>query len=387
VDETFQLLVPSPVSVGGGVSESLGEHARRLGLTRVLVVTDEYLLESGPVGGLVEVLEGAGVSASVYSGTRPDPTVANVDAAMEQLHEHGGEGVVVVGGGSPIDAGKAVAIMARNPGGIAEYAGYDRFEAPGLPLIAVPTTAGSGSEVTRATVIADEEHDVKLAIYDDKLMPTVALVDYRLTLSMPRELTAHVGLDSLVHAIEAYVSRLATPLSDMLALEAVRQISANLRRAFHDPSDEAARAAMMLGATLAGAAFSNASLGLVHGMSRPIGAHFHIPHGLSNALVFPAVTRFSLDAARGRYADVARAMGVARGDASDEVAAAELVEELERLNEELEIPSLRELEVDADAFEAALAPMADAAIASRSPEFNPRQPSAEEIVALYRQAF
>jgi len=353
----------------------------------VLLVTDEYLLESGPVDGLVEALEATGIGTSVYSGTQPDPTVANVGEAMEMLHEHRGEGVIVIGGGSPIDAGKAVAIMARNPGGIAGYAGYDQFEEPGLPLIAVPTTAGSGSEVTRATVIADEDREVKLAIYDDKLIPTVALVDYTLTLSMPRDLTAHVGLDSLVHAIEAYVSRLATPLSDMLALEAVRQISPNLRTAFREPSDEAARAGMMLGATLAGAAFSNASLGLVHGMSRPIGAHFHIPHGLSNALVFPAVTRFSLDFARGRYASIARAMGVARGDASDEVASSELVEELERLNEELEIPSLRELEVGAEAFEAALAPMADAAIASRSPEFNPRQPSAEEIVGLYREAY
>ena len=382
----FQLLLPAPVVVGEGVSRSLPEHARRLGLARVLVVTDEYLRENGPVDGLVEGLEAAGISTSVYSGTQPDPTVANVADAIELLHEHDGEGVIVIGGGSPIDVGKAVAIMARNPGGIADYAGYDRFDVPGLPLIAVPTTAGSGSEVTRATVIADEEHDVKLAIYDDKLMPTVALVDYRLTLSMPRHLTAHVGLDSLVHAIEAYVSRIATPLSDMLALEAVRQIGPNLRTAFHEPSNESARAAMMLGATLAGAAFSNASLGLVHGMSRPIGAHFHIPHGLSNALVFPVVTRFSLDSARERYASIAREVGIARADASDEVAARQLVDELEHLNEELEIPSLRE-QVESEAFEAALAPMADAAIASRSPEFNPRRPSAEEIVGLYREAY
>ena len=384
--EMFQLLLPAPVVVGEGVSRSLPEHARRLGLARVLVVTDEYLRENGPVDGLVEGLEAAGISTSVYSGTQPDPTVANVADAIELLHEHDGEGVIVIGGGSPIDVGKAVAIMARNPGGIADYAGYDRFDVPGLPLIAVPTTAGSGSEVTRATVIADEEHDVKLAIYDDKLMPTVALVDYRLTLSMPRHLTAHVGLDSLVHAIEAYVSRIATPLSDMLALEAVRQIGPNLRTAFHEPSNESARAAMMLGATLAGAAFSNASLGLVHGMSRPIGAHFHIPHGLSNALVFPVVTRFSLDSARERYASIAREVGIACADASDEVAARQLVDELEHLNEELEIPSLRE-QVESEAFEAALAPMADAAIASRSPEFNPRRPSAEEIVGLYREAY
>jgi len=383
----FQLLLPAPVVVGGGVSDSLPEHARRLGLERVAVVTDGYLLENGPVTDLVERLEAAGVGASVYSGTQPDPTVANVEEAMEVLRAHAADGVVVIGGGSPIDAGKAVAIMARNEGGIAHYAGYDRFDAPGLPLIAVPTTAGSGSEVTRATVIADEEHDVKLAIYDDKLMPTVALVDYRLTLSMPSDLTAHVGLDSLVHAIEAYVSRLATPLSDVLALEAVRLISPNLRRAFAEPSDADAREAMMLGATLAGAAFSNASLGLVHGMSRPIGAHFHIPHGLSNAVVFPAVTRFSLDSARERYATIARAMGVARGDASAEVATSELVEELERLNADLEIPGLRELGVEAEAFEAALGGMADDALASRSPEFNPRQPSAEEIVGLYREVY
>ncbi len=382
-----QLRLPANIVIRAGCSEMVGEATKAIGVTRVILVTDPYMSEEGPVKRLVQRLEAAGVDAAVYSGVQPDPTDKNVEEALSILRDRSADGVVAVGGGSPIDAAKAVAAMATNEGTISDYAGYDRFEQVGLPIIAVPTTAGSGSEATRATVITDTKRDIKMAIYDDILMPRVALVDYRLTMTMPRELTAHVGIDSLVHAVEAYVSRLANVFSDMYALEAAHLIGRNLRTAFHEPDNEAAREAMMFGATLAGMAFSNSSVALIHGMSRPIGAHFHVTHGLSNALLFPAVTRFSLDAARPRYAAIAREMGLADYSSSDEEAVERLLEELEALNEELEIPSLRDLGLDPDRFESVLEPMAEAALASGSPDFNPRQPSKEEIIELYREVY
>jgi alcohol dehydrogenase class IV len=228
---------------------------------------------------------------------------------------------------------------------------------------------------------------VKMMMLDGHLMARVAISDYKLTISTPASLTSWVGVDSLTHAIEAYVSKKATVLTDMLALEAARLIGAHLRRAVRAPDDEQAREAMMLGATLAGAAFSNASVALVHGMSRPIGAHFHLAHGLSNALLLPAVTRFSVGGAPDRYATVAREMSLAGPDDSDETACERLVEELEALNADLQIPSLSEADVDRDHFERVVEDMAQAALDSGSPGFNPRPAAKEEIVALYREAY
>jgi alcohol dehydrogenase class IV len=278
--------------------------------------------------------------------------------------------------------------MATNEGPLPEYLGYHKIPQPGLPLVAVPTTAGTGSEVTRVTVITDTSRDVKMMILSDHLMPRVALADYKLTLTCPPGLTANVGVDSLTHAIESYVSAKANPVTDLLALRAAGLIGQNLRRAQRDGGDEEAREALMLGAMLAGAAFSNASVALVHGMSRPIGAHFHVPHGLSNAVLLPTVTRWSVGGAQERYATIARAMGLAGDDASDEQATARLVDELDALNADLGVPRLGELEgVEREHFDRVKGDMAEAALASGSPGFNPRVPTAEEIVALYDEAW
>jgi alcohol dehydrogenase class IV len=258
---------------------------------------------------------------------------------------------------------------------------------PGLPLIAVPTTAGTGSEVTRVAVITDSDRDVKMMMLDGHLMARVAISDYKLTISTPPHLTAWVGVDSLTHAIEAYVSKRATVLTDMLALEAARLIGANLRRAVSTPDDESAREAMMLGATLAGAAFSNSSVALVHGMSRPIGAHFHLAHGLSNALLLPAVTRFSVGGAPARYATIAREMGIAGADDTADTACERLVDELDALNADLDIPSLSAAGVEREHFERVVEDMAQAALDSGSPGFNPQPSTKEEIVALYHEAY
>jgi len=278
--------------------------------------------------------------------------------------------------------------MATNDGPLPEYLGYHKIPEPGLPLIAVPTTAGTGSEVTRVTVITDTSRDVKMMILSDHLMPRVALADYKLTLTCPPGLTANVGVDSLTHAIESYVSAKANPVTDGFALKAARLIGQNLRRAQSDGGDEEAREALMLGAMLAGAAFSNASVALVHGMSRPIGAHFHVPHGLSNAVLLPTITRWSIEGAKERYATIAREMGLADAGASDDAATAALVDELDALNANLAVPRLGELDgVEREHFDRVKGDMAEAALASGSPGFNPRVPTAEEIVALYDEAW
>lgn len=374
-----ELHVPSQIVIAGGCSARLGEVASQLGVRRALVVTDSFMAEHGPVPQLVENLKASRIETAVFSGVQPDPTDTNVLDGLEALRAHEADGIVAVGGGSSLDTGKAVAVMAANDGRIADYVGYHRIPKPGLPLIGIPTTAGTGSEVTRVTVITDTERSVKMMLLDDNLLCSAALVDYELTLSCPAPLTAHVGVDSLTHAIEAYVSSRANPVTDLWALEAARLIGTYLRRAYDEPGDREAREALALGATLAGMAFSNASVALVHGMSRPIGAHFHIAHGLSNALLLPEVTRYSVSGSPARYARIAQELGVADENA--------LVYFLEELNADLSVPTLKELGVERSHFDSVKESMAEAAIASGSPGFNPRVPEAAEIVELYDKVY
>jgi alcohol dehydrogenase class IV len=384
---TIELHLPQDLLIGGGTSDDLAEHVARIGIERPVVVSDRFLLEKGPAGPLVERLQAAGAAVAVFGDVQPDPTLANVDGALRALRDHEADGVVAIGGGSPMDTAKAAAVAFANEGDVRDYAGYNQVPGPGLPLVAVPTTAGTGSEVTRVAVITDTDRDVKMMMLDGHLMARVAISDYKLTLSTPAALTSWVGVDSLTHAIEAYVSKKATVLTDMLALKAARLIGAHMRRVVSNPDDEEAREAMMLGATLAGAAFSNSSVALVHGMSRPIGAHFHLAHGLSNALLLPAVTRFSVAGAPDRYATVAREMDLAGADDADDVACERLVEELEALNADLGIPSLSGADVDREHFERVVQDMAQAALDSGSPGFNPQPATKEQIVELYRQAY
>jgi alcohol dehydrogenase class IV len=383
----IELHLPRDVVIGGGAADSLAERVRGLNVERPLVVSDDFLLSEGPAGALVEQLRGAGLEVACFGDVQPDPTMANVEGALAAIRDHDADGVVTIGGGSPMDTAKAAAVAFANEGDVRDYAGYHQIPGPGLPLVAVPTTAGTGSEVTRVAVITDTERDVKMMMLDGHLMARIAISDYKLTLSTPPALTSWVGVDSLTHAIEAYVSTKATVLTDMLALEAARLIGAHMRRVVEHPDDEQGREAMMLGATLAGAAFSNASVALVHGMSRPIGAHFHLPHGLSNALLLPTVTRFSVSGAPERYATIAREMGLADGGDADDAACDALVGELDALNRELEIPTLSGAGAEREHFERVVEDMAQAALDSGSPGFNPRSASREEIVALYHEAW
>jgi alcohol dehydrogenase class IV len=265
--------------------------------------------------------------------------------------------------------------------------GYDRIPEPGLPLIAIPTTAGTGSEMTKVTVITDTRRNIKMMLLDPFLLPSAALVDYTLTMTMPRPLTAHVGVDALTHGLEAFVSRRASPMTDIIALSCIELVGRHLRDAWEKPDGAAAREGMMLAASQGGMAFSNSSVCLVHGMSRPLGAVFHLPHGLSNAVLLPAVTRFSLSGAPERYARAARALGWATDGAGTGEAGKALIDGLERLNRDLEIPRLRDCGISRAALDAALDKMVSDALESGSPQNNPRIPDRKDIALLYLEAF
>lgn len=380
--------LPARAVFGAGASAEIGSEVERLGAARVLMVTDEFLLENGAAEPFLGAIRTAGIACELFSGVQPDPTDGNVAAGLEVLRQADADLIVAFGGGSVIDAAKMIAILAANPGPVREYRGYHQIPEAGVPLIAVPTTAGTGSEATRVAVITDTERDEKVMILDGHLVPSVALVDFELTLTMPPHLTAHVGVDTLTHGIEAFVSSLANPITDGLALSCVELVGGNLERAWSEPEDRTARAAMSYAAYAGGAAFANSSVGLVHGMSRPLGALFHVPHGLSNAVLLPTVARFSLAGAPERFARLARATGLAREGDDDTTAGERLVEGLEELNRRLGVPPLGELPgVERDRFEASLEKMASDALASGSPDRSPVVPSAEQIVDLYRKAW
>jgi alcohol dehydrogenase class IV len=381
------ITTPRLMAVGGGAVAELPGMLRRLGLANPLIVTDPFIERSGHLERATVHLDRAGISWMVFSDTVADPTTAVVEAGARRLAEGHFDSLVAIGGGSSIDTAKAMSVLAANGGQMRDYKVPAEIPQAGPPIVAIPTTAGTGSEVTRFTVITDTESDEKMLIAGLACCPLAAIVDYELTLSMPLRLTADTGLDSLTHAIEAYVSRRANPFTDGLAKNAMGLIARHVRTACAEPDNRAAREAMMLGATTAGMAFSNASVCLVHGMSRPIGAFFHVPHGLSNAMLLPEITAFSVPAALERYADCARAMGVAEEGEGSQGAVARLLDELRRLNEDLKVPTPRAWGIAAERYEELLPVMASQALASGSPANNPRIPTSEEIIWLYRRVY
>lgn len=373
--------------VGGGTAGQIGALCRQLGIRRPLVVTDPFMVKSGMVDGILNPLRDDGLEPAVFSDTVSDPTDVVVEAGARALLEGGHDGMIGFGGGSPIDTAKAMAVLAAHGGAIRDYKVPNPIPQGGAPLIAVPTTAGTGSEVTRFTVITDTASDEKMLIAGPSLVPTGAIVDYELTFKLPKRLTADTGIDALVHAIEAYVSQKRNPVASMFALDAMRRIAGALRAAYHDPHHREAREEMMVGATHAGLAFSTSSVALVHGMSRPIGAHFHVHHGLSNAMLFPAVTAFSIPEASQEYAACARACGWASAADSDGAACDKLVEALTALNRDLEVPTPKHYGIEEARYRELTPLMAQQALASGSPNNNPRVPTADEIVRLYEEIY
>jgi alcohol dehydrogenase class IV len=379
--------VPALMLVGSGAAEQLGEHCRKQGFQKALIVTDQIMQKIGLVNRIETVLHQHEMQTSVYAGVNSEPVVEYVQAGTNQYKEQGCDVLVAVGGGSPIDTAKAIAAMTTNPGSIEQYKGIGKINRRGAPLVAVPTTAGTGSEATIYTVITDTKTDVKMLIGSPYLMPDIAVVDPLFTLSSPPGVTAATGIDALVHAIEAYVSVKAQPMADIFCLSAIELIAKHIRQAWSNGNNQDAREKVMLGALQAGIAFSNSSVALVHGMSRPIGAHFHIAHGVSNAALLAVVTEFSLIGNPERYGHVAKAMGE-RTDGLPDIEAADLsVKAIKRLIKDIKIPSLRQLGVEESKLMELAPTMAEAAIDSGSPANNPRKPTKDEIIELYRLAY
>lgn len=376
--------LPRILRTGAGASGELLATLSELGLSRPLLITDPFMVECGYSARLQGPLEQANIAYGLFSDCVPDPTTDSVNAALSVLRAGDYDCVVALGGGSSLDTAKAVAVLAEHGGIMRDYK-VPNTVASGLPIVAIPTTAGTGSEATRAAVITDTETQEKMLCMGLGLMPVAALVDYELTLTMPYRLTADTGIDSLCHALEAYVSRKANPFTDSVALTAMRAINQNIRTACDEPDNLPAREAMMLAATQGGMAFANASVTLIHGMSRPMGALFHIPHGLSNAMLLPEVTAWSVGHAAQRYAQCSRFMGMAVASDSDEVACARLVEELRALTRDLSVPGPAEFGIPEQDWFDSLQLMAEQALASGSPANNPRIPEAGEIVELYRR--
>jgi alcohol dehydrogenase class IV len=379
-----EIRIPSILRIGGGSFGDAGALLVQLGCKKPLIVTDPFLMKTQLAERLQKQIEDAGIRAEVFHETVADPTSDVMDVGVRRFKEGGHDSLVSLGGGSPIDTAKAIGMLVANGGQVRDYKVPHPIPLAGPVHIAIPTTAGTGSEVTRFTVVTDSGSGEKMLIAGGVLVPTAGLVDYELTLSMPARLTADTGTDSLTHAIESYVSRKANGFTDALALTAMKTIWRVLPTCVREPGNREAREAMMLAATQAAMAFSNASVALVHGMSRPLGAHFHIAHGLSNAMLLPAVTEFSVGAAMERYAQCARTMGIANAEDTTEKAVDLLIRALYRRNAELEVPTPKQFGIQEERYFAKIPLMAEQALASGSPQNNPRIPTAEEIETIYR---
>lgn len=376
-------LTPNTIHYGRESFQTVGRETASRG-KKALIVSDKIMEGLGYVLQCRDLLLEEGVQSSVYLGVESEPIDVYVDEGLELLREEQCDVIISLGGGSCIDTAKAISVVATNGGYIGDYMGRKKIaEVKPIPHIAIPTTAGTGSEATDVTVITNTKNDVKMMIKQPAFMPDAAIVDPLLTISSPKSVTAATGVDALSHAIEAYISKRAHPMTDTLALSAMELIVNNLRKVYQEGENVDAREAMSLGAMQAGMAFSNASVCLVHGMSRPIGALFHVPHGFSNAMLLPAVLEFSKDSCVKRLADLGRLFASGVENLSDVEAADIAVSSVKELCLELNIPNLKKWGIDRTKFENAISKMALDALASGSPQNNPKVPSKGEIEELY----
>jgi len=386
--DNVRVCVPRYMQIGKGSLNQLPEIIKILEpIKSFLIVTDKQMVEFGYVKKLQDILSKAGLKSNVFDDTVPDPTDTVVLNGINFLEKFKNEAVIGFGGGSPIDTAKAIAAMAKHSKNIQDYKPPSTFDKEGLPIIAIPTTAGTGSEVTHHAVIIDSKNNEKISCRGEGFVPTCAIVDYDLTLSKPRRLTIDSAIDTLTHGIEAYISKKATLFSDRMALDTIRLVTQNIYAVDKDPKDLKAREGLMLAATLGGLAFSNASICLVHGMSRPLGSNFKVPHGLSNAMLLPTITEFSIDYAKSRYADCSRAGNFALPKDDDETACEKLIEGLYKMNKDFDVPSMKKFGINEKNFEGKLKNMATDAEVSGAPNLNPRVPSVNEMIDLYGKAW
>ena len=388
--DNVRVCVPRYMQIGRGSLNQLPEILNIIGSVKSpLIVTDKQMVKFGYVKKLQGILSNAGLNSSVFDDTIPDPTDTVVLNGIDILKKNKNDAVIGFGGGSPIDTAKAVAVLSQYSKNIQDYKPPSTFDKKGLPIIAIPTTAGTGSEVTHHSVIIDTKSNnfEKISCRGEGFVPIVSIIDYELTLSKPRRLTIDSAIDTLTHGIEAYVSKKATMFSDRMALDTIRLVQENIYAVDKDPKDLKSREGLMLAATLGGLAFSNASICLVHGMSRPLGSNFKVPHGLSNAMLLPTITEFSINHAKNRYADCSRAGKFALPNDDDDVACEKLIKGLYKINNDFDVPSMKKFGIDEKNFEEELENMATDAEVSGAPNLNPRVPSVGEMVDLYGKAW
>lgn len=379
----FTFSVPQNIIVGRGSLAKLPEVAEKSGGKKAFIISGPHLNKMGIVQSCVDALKAKGIESSVFTETEGNPSVETVDKASAAYKESGADFIVALGGGSPMDVAKAVGVVARYGGSITEYEGADKVPGDIIPLIAVPTTAGTGSEVTAFSVITDHSRNYKLTVFSYKLIPSYAILDAKLLTTTPASVAAACGIDAMVHALEAYISTAASPFSDAMAEKALELIGANIRCYVANRGDIEAAENMLVGSLFAGIAFSWARLGDVHAMSHPVSAYFNVPHGVANAILLPTIVEYNMLADKGKYLNIYNYIAKLPA-ASEEFTADMLVDELLDLNESLGIPAgLEEVGVTKDKFDA----MADDAMKSGNIAVNPRSTTKKDVLALYEKAF
>lgn len=377
-------VTPHHIVYGQGALASAAGRLSRMG-TRALIVTDSVMVKLGNLGRVTDVLDAAGITYHVYDEVNSEPIDRMVERGVALYAEQGCDFMIALGGGSPIDTMKAIAMCAASGAPIASFMGKP-YTGPVCPMVAIPTTAGTGSEATQFTIITDTTHDVKMLIAGTPLIPELAIVDPAFTMTAPASVTAATGVDALCHAIESFTSRKAQPLSRTFSLSAAKRIFANLATCVEEPGNVEARTQMSIAATEAGIAFNNSSVTIIHGMSRPIGALFHVPHGLSNAMLMEACFDFALDGAYPEFAEVARYCGLTSAE-DNEQAARDLMAAIHDLLATVEIPTLAEFGVGRDQFHAVIDKMAADAEASGSPANTIKPVTQADMKAIYQRIY
>ncbi|UXM83889.1 L-threonine dehydrogenase [Shewanella seohaensis] len=377
------MFIPSVNVLGkGAVDDAIGD-IKTLGFKRALIVTDKPLVKIGLVGEVAEKLGQNGITSTVFDGVQPNPTVGNVEAGLALLKANQCDFVISLGGGSPHDCAKGIALVATNGGSIKDYEGLDQSAKPQLPLVAINTTAGTASEMTRFCIITDEARHIKMAIVDKHTTPLLSVNDPELMLKKPASLTAATGMDALTHAVEAYVSIAANPITDACAIKAIELIQGNLVNAVKQGQDIEAREQMAYAQFLAGMAFNNASLGYVHAMAHQLGGFYDLPHGVCNALLLPHVQEYNAKVVPDRLKDIAKAMGVDVANMTDEQGAAAAIAAIKALSVAVNIPeNLTLLGVKAEDIPT----LAENALKDACGFTNPKQATHEEICQIFTNA-
>lgn len=378
-----EFIMPGHIISGPGALEQAGTWFASFG-KKAFIVTDQMMIQLGNCQKLKEVLKAHEVDYYIFSEITGEPTDLMVKKGLAAYKEQSCDFLIALGGGSAIDAMKAVASLAESGGEISDYMGKE-IQVKTPPMAAIPTTAGTGSEATQFTIITDTEKDIKMLLKGRVLMPDMAVIDARFTMTAPPKITAATGLDALCHGIEAYTSRKAQPMSDTFALSAVKRIFRYLPKAYRDGKDQEAREQMALAALEAGIAFNNSSVTVIHGMSRPIGALFHVAHGLSNAMLMKECLTFALSGAKERFGDLGRAVGVASENDTDAEAGRKFLAGVEALVKELDIPELEGAGIQREKFFELIDKMAHDAMESGSPQNTMRDITEEEVKEIYKK--